>query len=172
MIIHLHPSENIEFLSTWKPTLSPLRANWIPLRSLRIYCLWWIPATCFILLQTDVETSPQPNFMLIIFNFTDCHWQIPAICFILFHPVSGCFMILHDTTKLHVNNLSFRSLTCPSVCSSGHRHSTRWGLQCERLSGVPELWGGGRANTCPHLEEGEFLCHHSDTQLIIKWGFF
>lgn len=87
-----------------------------------------------ILFRTHVETSLQPNVMLIIFNCTDCHWVV-----------------------------------CLSVCSSGHRHSSWWGLQCERLSGVPELWGGGCAHTCPHLEEGEFFCHHSDTQQLVTY---
>lgn len=84
MIIHFHPSENTEFLSTWKPSVRALRANWIPLRSQRIYYLWWIPATCFVLFQTDMETFLQTMLMLIIFDFIDCHWQIPATCFVLF----------------------------------------------------------------------------------------
>ena len=132
MIIHLHHSENTEYLSTWKPSLSMLRANWIPLRSPRIFCLWRIPATCFILLESnpsvillepEEEPSLQPNLSSIIIKLTG-------------------------------SDLSPVPL---SVCSSNHCHSTRWGLQCEWLSGVPELWGGGCANTCTHLEEGEFV---------------
>lgn len=131
MIIHLHPSENTEYLSTWKPSLSTLRAIWIPLRSPRIFCLWRIPATCFILL----ESNPS---------------------FILFELEGETALQPNLSSKLKFTGSDLSPVRL-SVCSSDHRHSSRWGLQCEWLSGVPELWSGGRANTCPHLEEGEFL---------------
>lgn len=50
MISHLHPSENTEFLS--EHAQSKLNSSEVT----RIYSLWQIPATCFILFVAAVET--------------------------------------------------------------------------------------------------------------------
>lgn len=111
------------------------------------FTVWWILATCFILFQAAVETCLKAH----VNYFHLINW----------HP-SGSGL----KPNLITIELSVSLSATLSPCSSSHCHSSGWGLQRERFSGVPELWGCGRAHTCPHLEEGEFLLSFNN---FLKW---
>lgn len=121
MIIHLHPSENSEFLS--EHAQSKLNSSEVT----RIYSLWRIPATCFILFEAAVETSAAK------LHVTDL--SSSARLSVLFKAA----------TELHVNYTARDWTVCLQLQSLSllQVRSTTWAaLRC--------IWAVRRW-ACPHL---------------------